>query len=83
MCGPVEPGVERPDRELAAFAKVTVDPGRRQRVRVALGTDAYRYWDVDTHGWRSDEGRYEILVGASSRDIRGSATVTRGAVTAG
>jgi beta-glucosidase len=75
--------VERPDRELAAFAKVTVDAGGRETVRVPLGADAYRYWDLDTHSWRSDEGRYEILVGASSRDIRGSATVTWGGVADG
>jgi beta-glucosidase len=79
----VDPRVARPDRELAAFAKVAVDPGGRATVRLSLDADSYRYWDVDTHGWRSDEGRYEILVGASSRDIRGSATVTWSGVTAG
>ena len=30
----------------------------------------HRYWDEDTHGWRSDRGRYEVLVGSSSRDIK-------------
>ena len=57
-------------------------PARSETVRIALGADAFRYWDVDTHSWRSDEGRYEILVGASSRDIRGSATVIWGGVAA-
>jgi beta-glucosidase len=79
----VDPRVERPDRELAAFAKVTLDAGVRESVRLPLGADAYRYWDVDTHRWRSDQGRYEILVGASSRDIRGSASVTWGGVADG
>lgn len=67
--------VERPDRELAGFVKVEVEAGQREPAVVELDAVAYRYWDVDTHGWRSDEGRYEILVGASSRDIRGAATV--------
>ena len=67
--------VRRPDRELAGFAKATVDPGGRETVRVDLGAAAYRYWDVETHAWRTDPGRYEVLVGASSRDIRASATV--------
>ncbi len=79
----VDPRVERPDRELAAFAKVTLDAGARESVRLPLDADAYRYWDVDTHRWRSDQGRYEILVGASSRDIRGSASVTWGGVADG
>ena len=67
--------VRRPDRELAGFAKATVDPGGRETLRVDLGAAAYRYWDVETHAWRTDPGRYEVLVGASSRDIRASATV--------
>jgi beta-glucosidase len=79
----LDPRVERPDRELAAFAKVIVDAGGHETVRVPLGADSYRYWDVDTHRWRSDEGHYEILVGASSRDIRGSATVTWGGAAGG
>ena len=70
--------VRRPDRELAGFAKVVLDPGARTTVRVALGAGAYRYWDVETHGWRSDPGRYEILVGTSSRDIAATLEVLWG-----
>ncbi len=73
-----ESPVRRPDRELAGFAKVAVDPGGRETVRVELGAAAFRYWDVDTHAWRTDPGRYEVLVGASSRDIRASTIVTWG-----
>jgi beta-glucosidase len=67
--------VPRPARELVGFVKVGLDPGQRQQVEVGLDAVAYRYWDVDTHGWRSDPGNYELLVGASSRDIRASAVV--------
>ena len=61
--------VRRPDRELVAFAKVTVDAGDRATVRLPLDAAAFRSWDVDTHAWRSDPGRYELLVGRSSHDI--------------
>ncbi len=71
----LEASVRRPDRELAGFAKVSLDPGAEATVEIELGPDAYRYWDVETHGWRSDPGRYEVLVGVSSRDIRASAEV--------
>ncbi len=71
-----ESKVRRPDRELAGFAKVAVDPGSRETVRVELGVTAFHYWDVDTHAWRSDPGRYEVLVGSSSRDIRSSTVIT-------
>ncbi|HEX4127365.1 MAG TPA: glycoside hydrolase family 3 C-terminal domain-containing protein [Acidimicrobiales bacterium] len=70
--------VRRPDRELAGFSKVVLDAGARSTVHVPLGADAFRYWDVDTHAWRSDPGRYEVLVGRSSHDIAASAVVTWG-----
>ena len=41
--------MRRPDRELAAFAKVHVDAGGQETVRIELGAPAFRYWDVDTH----------------------------------
>jgi beta-glucosidase len=73
--------VRRPDRELVGFAKVGVDPGGREMVRVDLGATAFRYWDVETHAWRTDPGRYEVLVGASCHDIRASSIVTWGGST--
>ena len=70
--------VRRPDRELVGFAKVVLDPGERRTVRIPLGAAAFRYWERDTHAWRTDPGRYEVLVGTSSRDIRASAVVSWG-----
>ena len=70
--------VRRPDRELVGFAKVVLDPGERQTLQIPLGAAAFRYWDVDTHAWRSDPGRYEVLVGASCRDIRASTEILWG-----
>ncbi len=71
----VGPRVPRPDRELVGFVKVGIGAGQRETVEVELGAAAFRYWDVDTHGWRSDPGRYEVLVGSSSRDIRAASVV--------
>ncbi|HUD17724.1 MAG TPA: fibronectin type III-like domain-contianing protein, partial [Acidimicrobiales bacterium] len=70
--------VRRPDRELVGFVKVALDAGGRERVRVPLGAAAFRYWDVDTHAWRADPGRYEVLVGTSSRDITTSTEILWG-----
>ncbi len=72
----LEPRLPRPDRELVGFVKVALEAGQRETVEVELGAAATRYWDVDTHGWRSDPGRYEVLVGSSSVDVRASAVIT-------
>jgi beta-glucosidase len=72
----LEPRVERPDRELVAFSKVAVEAGQQETVELELNADGFRYWDVDTNGWRSDPGRYEVLVGSSSREIRATVPIS-------
>lgn len=37
---------------------------------LSVGLDAFAYWSTATDSWRVDDGVYEILIGASSRDIR-------------
>ncbi len=47
----VEPGrtrVQRPVKELRAFAKVHLDPGQSTTVALALDDRAFAYWDVGT-----------------------------------
>jgi beta-glucosidase len=73
-----ESRVRRPDRELVGFAKVVLNAGARDTLRIRLDADAFRYWDVDTHAWRADPGRYEVLVGSSSRDIKASTVIAWG-----
>ncbi len=72
-----QPRVERPPRELAGFAKVSLSPGASQVVEVELRERACDRWDLDHHGWVTDPGIYEIQVGASSADIRSVLTIER------
>jgi beta-glucosidase len=67
--------VYRPDRELRGFEKVDLAPGERTRVEVALGRRALAFWDVEVGDWVVEPGEFEVLVGASSRDLRGTATL--------
>jgi beta-glucosidase len=66
---PLAPRLPLPDRELGAFAKVTLAPGESRSVVLELERHAFAYWDVETHGWRADPGAYELLIGSSSRNI--------------
>ncbi|MDN4476424.1 glycoside hydrolase family 3 C-terminal domain-containing protein [Demequina sp. SYSU T00192] len=71
-----ESTVYRPEKELKGFAKVHLEPGTSQKVTVRLDRRALAVWDVRSQEWRVETGGYEILVGASSTDIRARRTVT-------
>ncbi len=71
-------GVFRPEQELRAFAKVTLEPGERTTVSVTLGARAFAFWHSGAARWVVEGGEFGVRVGASSRDIRltGSVTLT-------
>lgn len=52
------PRVPRPDRELVAFAKVTLAAGETRPVALELGDRAFAHWDVELHAWVADPGNY-------------------------
>jgi beta-glucosidase len=65
-----QPTVERPIRELKGFAKVFLLPGESKQTTLSLDRRSFAYFDSRKRQWRTDPGRYEISVGASSRDLR-------------
>ncbi len=62
--------VFRPERELKGFAKTYLEPGESRRVVISLDDKAFRYFNVNSCRWETEEGTYLLQVGASSRDIR-------------
>ena len=68
--------VPQPPKQLKAFQKVFVAPGKSAHVRFVLDGAAFSYWDVKTHAWRIAPGNYKLMVGSSSRDIRLERTIT-------
>jgi beta-glucosidase len=71
----VESTVFRPDKELKGFAKVEVLPGEEAEVVIELNPRSFAYYNTDLEDWHVESGTFEILVGASSRDIRLQTTV--------
>jgi beta-glucosidase len=67
--------VARPVRELKAFAKVALEPGESRRVDLALTGRDLSYFHPRQQRWVLEGGEFGIAVGASSRDLRLSATV--------
>ena len=66
----------RPEKELKAFDKVELKPGKTKTVTFMLDREAFWYFDTVKNSWSTEPGEFEILVGASSRDIRLSESVT-------
>ena len=66
-----------PPRVLRQFAKVHLQPGQSELVRFALSEEQTSVWDVSSHGWRPVHGQFEAFVGASSRDVRQTASFAR------
>jgi len=63
-----------PPKRLVGWAKVELAPGETEEITVTLDPNAtshpLSYWNVNTHGWETASGDYQVYVGASSRDIR-------------
>ena len=62
--------VSRPDKELKGFDKVSLAAGESCRVTIPLNKRSFAFYSPTTHDWFVENGDFEILVGASSRDIR-------------
>ena len=67
-----EATVQRPTRELKAFAKVTLAPGESRAVTFTLVGRDLSFWHPQLRRWVVEGGRFVVSVGASSRDLRGS-----------
>lgn len=72
----MEASFARPEKELKAFEKVSLKPGQTKTVTFTLDQEAFWYFDTARNGWAVEAGEFEILVGASSADIRLNGQVT-------
>ena len=70
-----ESTLQRPERELKKFAKVTLDPGEEKQISFTLNARDFSYYDGKRGMWIAESGEFMIAVGASSRDIRLTETI--------
>jgi beta-glucosidase len=62
--------LDRPVKELKAFSRIMLQPGETRTVSFTLDKAALSFYDPALHDWVAEPGRFTVLVGASSRDIR-------------
>ena len=67
--------VRRPLNELRGFHAVPLEPGESREVSFTLGYRDFAYFHPVLKRWYVENGPVEILVGASSRDIREQGSV--------
>ena len=67
------PAARQPARQLKGFAKVHLGPGATGAVALRLDRDELAAFDEGSGEWIVHQGRYQVLVGRSSRDLRARA----------
>jgi beta-glucosidase len=67
--------VKRPAKELRGFQRLELQPGERHTVRFVVPAAKLAFWDDVQHAFAVEPGAYEFQAGASSSDIRATATV--------
>ena len=65
--------VDRAVKDLKGFSRVHLEPLETKRVSMQLKAKDLAYYDVTSKGWKTEQIKYRISVGASSKDIKRSA----------
>jgi beta-glucosidase len=61
--------VKRPKMELKGFSRVMLQPGQTRHVTVKLDKRSLAFWDVNTHGWKVDPGKFVVYVGDAVENV--------------
>ncbi|MDD4968223.1 MAG: glycoside hydrolase family 3 C-terminal domain-containing protein [Paludibacter sp.] len=66
----VKSTVLRPLKELKAFSKVQIEAGESKQVEINLPVKDWAFFNDKTQSWVVEPGKFIIMVGSSSADIR-------------
>jgi len=65
----------QPLKSLRAFERVALQPGETKTLRFRVPVQQLAFYDVKIHDFAVEAGKFDILVGSSSEDIRLRATL--------
>ena len=66
---------DRPKKELKGFQRVTLAPGEERTVTFPIKAASLAWWNTNEHRFATSPGQVQLMVGSSSADIRGEATL--------
>lgn len=67
--------LQRPEKELKKFAKIELEPGQEEEISFTLDARDFSYYDAHREIWIAESGAFNIMIGASSRDIKLTETI--------
>jgi len=77
VTAPQNPSLPKPAKELKAFGKTSeLKAGEKQTVTLKVAKSDLASYDNEQCAWVVDPGRYDMLVAASSRDVRQTLPLT-------
>jgi len=66
----------RSQKELKAFARVSLEPGESKQVELPLRVQDLKHWSTSKGSWVIDPGEYMLFVGPSAADYEGTGQFT-------
>ena len=66
----VHSAVPQPKEALCGFTRVHLPKGETASVTVDIPAERFRYWDTTTKQYVVEPGKYQLLIGSASDDIR-------------
>ena len=64
----LKPVLIRPEKELKAFARVSLHSGEQKKVILKLNNSSFEYYNDIKNGWERSKNGYQIMVGTSSKN---------------
>jgi beta-glucosidase len=68
--------LQRPEKELKRFKKITLEPGEEKKLVFNLNKDDFAYYDAQRKRWIAETGEFTISAGSSSGDLRSKTKVS-------
>ncbi len=62
--------VEREKQSLKGFQRVSLKAGESKEMTFTIDKSALSFYDIKTKSWKAEKGIFEVIIGASSRDIK-------------
>jgi len=66
----VDSEIERPEKELKRFKRITLEPGERIVTKIPFNRSDFAFFNENTNLWKVEPGLYDIMIGTSAGNIK-------------